>query len=90
MGDIAPGGNAMSLDALFDFFDMGGHGVYVWGAYALALGLVLVEIVLLILRRRTIFGYLGWRAKQLHAQHRRHPRIASPTPPTAPKPDSVE
>ena len=52
----------MSWRALLDFLAMDSHGVYVWGAYALALGLVLVEVVLLFVRKRTIFGYLGWRA----------------------------
>ena len=56
----------MSWRALLDFLAMDSHGVYVWGAYALALGLVLVEVVLLFVRKRTIFGYLGWRAGQSH------------------------
>lgn len=30
-----------------DFWDMGGYGVYVWGAYAVTFALVLMEIILL-------------------------------------------
>lgn len=41
------------------FFAMGGYGPYVWGSYAVTLGLMAVESSLLIMRRRNILKYLG-------------------------------
>jgi heme exporter protein D len=35
-----------------DFFSMGGHGLYVWGAYGVMALLMLVEPVLVVLRHR--------------------------------------
>jgi heme exporter protein D len=35
-----------------DFWGMGGHGLYVWGSYTVALTLIVLEIVMLRLRRR--------------------------------------
>jgi len=37
-----------------DFFAMGGYALYVWGSYAVTAGLIVVEIVLLVRRRRGI------------------------------------
>jgi heme exporter protein D len=37
-----------------DFFAMGGYALYVWGSYAVTAGLIGVEIVLLVRRRRGI------------------------------------
>lgn len=42
-----------------DFFAMGGYALYVWGSYAVTLGLMVMEIVLLALRRRSILGRLA-------------------------------
>ena len=36
------------------------QGLYLWGSYAIALGLVATEIALLAIRERTILGHLGW------------------------------
>lgn len=41
-----------------DFFAMGGYALYVWGSYGVTLGLIVVEIVLLIMRRRSLLGQL--------------------------------
>jgi heme exporter protein D len=41
-----------------DFFRMGGYALYVWGSYGVTLALLAAEIVLLILRRRKVTGYL--------------------------------
>ncbi len=34
------------------FWEMGGYGLYVWGSYAATFALIVVEIVMLRLRRR--------------------------------------
>jgi heme exporter protein D len=51
----------MMWDGWLDFLAMGGYALYVWCAYAVALALVLIEVLLLLLRWRSIVGYLGWR-----------------------------
>ena len=35
-----------------DFWTMGGYGLYVWGSYAVTFALIVLEIVMLGLRRR--------------------------------------
>ncbi len=50
----------MIWDGWFDFLAMGGYALYVWGSYAAALALVLIETTLLLLRKRAILGHLGW------------------------------
>lgn len=50
----------MRWDGWLDFLAMGGYAVYVWGAYGVALALVLTELTLLLLRKRAILGHLGW------------------------------
>ena len=42
-----------------EFFAMGGYALYVWGSYAVTLGLMAMETVLLVLRRRNILEHLG-------------------------------
>ena len=37
-----------------EFFAMGGYAFYVWGSYLVALGLVIAEIVMLALRKRSV------------------------------------
>lgn len=51
----------MNWEGWYDFLSMGGYALYVWGSYAVALALIVTELVLLTLRRRTILGHLGWR-----------------------------
>ncbi len=41
------------------FFDMGGYALYVWGAYVVTAVLIVLELVLLALRRRAILRHLG-------------------------------
>lgn len=43
---------ATSFDSLDAFLAMGGHGFYVWLSYALALGVVVYNIVAPLARRR--------------------------------------
>ena len=35
-----------------DFFAMGGYALYVWGSYAVTAGLIAMEVVMLLVRRR--------------------------------------
>jgi heme exporter protein D len=37
-----------------EFFAMGGYAFYVWGSYAVTAALILAEVALLRLRKRTI------------------------------------
>lgn len=42
----------MNWASAADFWAMGGYGFYVWGSYATVLAVVVIEIVLLRVRRR--------------------------------------
>ncbi len=42
----------MNWASAADFWAMGGYGFYVWGSYATVLAAVVIEIVLLRVRRR--------------------------------------
>ncbi len=39
-----------------EFFHMGGFGVYIWSAMATALFLMLVEPILLVIKRRSVLA----------------------------------
>ena len=39
-----------------NFLAMGGYAFYVWGSYLVTLGLVIAEIVLLALRKRSVLA----------------------------------
>jgi len=41
-----------------DFFAMGGYALYVWGSFGVTLVLMVMEMLLLILRKRSLFGQL--------------------------------
>ncbi|MEK6591755.1 MAG: heme exporter protein CcmD [Pseudomonadota bacterium] len=41
-----------------DFFAMGGYALYVWGSYGVTLILMVMEMLLLILRKRSLLGQL--------------------------------
>jgi len=45
--------------SLSEFFSMGGYAFYVWGSYAVTAALMLLEVVLVMRRRRTLLGRLG-------------------------------
>jgi len=47
-----------------EFWAMGGYGLYVWAAYLLALVIVVAEVVVLILSRRSILDHLGLTARK--------------------------
>jgi heme exporter protein D len=42
-----------------DFAAMGGYALYVWGSYAVTAGLIAVEVVMLIQRRREALKAAG-------------------------------
>ena len=42
----------MNWNSASEFFDMGGHGLFVWGSYAICLLVMTVEPVLAARRRR--------------------------------------
>jgi len=44
--------------SLENFLAMGGYAFYVWGSYLVTLGLVIAEIVLLALRKRSALARL--------------------------------
>ena len=45
--------------SMAEFFSMGGYAFYVWGSYAVTAALMLLEVVLVMRRRRTLLGRLG-------------------------------
>lgn len=45
--------------SLSEFFAMGGYGFYVWGSYGVTAVLLLIEVVALLRRRRTLLRRLG-------------------------------
>ena len=55
----------MTWDRWLEFLQMGGYALHVWGSYLLVPALVLIELVLLRLRKREILGHLGWRRDEL-------------------------
>lgn len=57
----------MSWDSWSTFWAMGGDGVYVWGAYLVALVVAATEIGILALSRRAILTHLGRFARIRHA-----------------------
>ncbi len=48
----------MNWGSLENFLAMGGYALYVWGSYLVTLGLVIAEIVLLALRKRSALARL--------------------------------
>jgi heme exporter protein D len=44
----------MSWNGIGDFLRMGGYGLYVWGSYAVTLGLLAVEVLILVRRDRSL------------------------------------
>lgn len=49
----------MSWASASDFLAMGGYALYVWGSYAVTAGLIAVEVVMLVLRRRSALKGAG-------------------------------
>lgn len=57
----------MNWQSWMEFLQMGGYAFHVWGAYLAVPLLMLVEILLVMFRKREIHGHLGWRGD--HSAH---------------------
>ncbi len=44
----------MNWSGWSDFFAMGGYGLYVWGSFAMCVGVLVMELGLLAARRRAV------------------------------------
>jgi len=53
----------MNWGSAGNFFAMGGYAFYVWGSYGVTFLFLALEIVLLLLRKRTITQRLGRRIR---------------------------
>jgi heme exporter protein D len=53
----------MNWGSAGNFFAMGGYAFYVWGSYGVTVLFLVLEIVLLVLRKRTITQRLGRRIR---------------------------
>ena len=42
-----------------EFFAMGGDALYVWGSYAVTLAVIVTEICVLLVKRKSILEHLG-------------------------------
>lgn len=62
----------MNWTSWHEFWAMGGHGLYVWGAYAVALAVVVTEVAVLLIRRRSILDHLGRLNRLRDAKQTRH------------------
>lgn len=49
----------MHWASVSEFFNMGGHALYVWGSYGVTVVFMVGEVIALILRKRTITQRLG-------------------------------
>lgn len=49
---------------LQEFFHMGGYAVYVWSSYAIALVVLVANVVAPVLERRKLFGQLARRQQR--------------------------
>ncbi|MEH6470213.1 MAG: heme exporter protein CcmD [Halopseudomonas sp.] len=54
----------MYFDSFTDFIDMGGHGLYVWLAYSIALVIVAFNVVSPILRKKQFIAEYRRRLKR--------------------------
>jgi len=53
----------MNWGSASEFFAMGGYAFYVWGSYGVTALFLVLEVVLIILRKRTITQRLGRRIR---------------------------
>ena len=53
--------HTMTWNGIGDFLHMGGYGLYVWGSYAVTLGLLAAETVVLMRRERGLTRRLSGR-----------------------------
>ena len=55
----------MQWGSAYEFFAMGGYGLYIWGAYAVTAVVIAAEVVALVRRGRTLRARAG---RSSHAQ----------------------
>jgi heme exporter protein D len=58
----------MSWTSMSEFLHMGGYGLYVWGAYAVTLGLLAVEAIALVWKERAIVADLARALRRTEAR----------------------
>ena len=58
----------MSWTSMSEFLHMGGYGLYVWGAYAVTLGLLAVEAIALVWKERATVGNLARELRRTEAR----------------------
>jgi len=49
----------MSWASWSDFLAMGGYALYVWGSYGVTAGLIAMEVIMLLVRRRNALKLVG-------------------------------
>lgn len=54
----------MSFDSFSEFLAMGGHGTYVWLSYAIALILIVINLVSPLLRKKQLISELKRRLRR--------------------------
>ncbi|MBE9396417.1 heme exporter protein CcmD [Pontibacterium sp. N1Y112] len=54
----------MSFDSFSDFLAMGGHGLYVWLSYAIALFVIVINLVSPVLRKKQLVSELVRRLRR--------------------------
>lgn len=57
----------MTWESWSDFFAMGGYALYVWGAFGMVIGLLLIEVAGLARRRKAIRKELARRPRGVPA-----------------------
>ena len=53
----------MKWGSASEFFNMGGYAFYVWGSYGVTALFLILEVILVMLRKRTITQRLGRRIR---------------------------
>lgn len=54
----------MSFDSFSEFIVMGGHGLYVWLSYAIALGIFVINIVSPVMQKKKVISDLVRRLRR--------------------------
>ncbi len=54
----------VSFDSFSDFIAMGGHGLYVWLSYAIAVVVIVINIVGPVLQKKKVFSDLARRLRR--------------------------
>lgn len=54
----------MSFDSISEFFAMGGHGLYVWLSYAIALAILILNIMNPVMQKKKVLTDLARRLRR--------------------------